>query len=96
MTGPFARRHVTAGPCVRCGNQTTRYGPLGRPHCDDCLPAGEWLAMHGLTGLPPEPGPGTDHNQNPESVHVAEVIQAFRDHPERFIASAFPDPPEAA
>jgi hypothetical protein len=37
-----------------------------------------------------------NQDQNPEPVHIAEVIQAFRDHPERFIAGAFPDPPEAA
>jgi hypothetical protein len=44
MTGPSGWRHVTTGPCTRCGTQTIRYGPLGRPHCDDCLPVGEWLA----------------------------------------------------
>lgn len=96
MTDPFAWRHVTAGPCVRCGTQTTRYGPIGRPHCDDCLPVGEWLAMHGLKQLSPETEPAMDQNQNPEPVPIAEVIQAFRDHPDRFIAAAFPDPPEAA
>jgi hypothetical protein len=37
-----------------------------------------------------------DQDHNPEPVHIAEVIQALRDHPESFIADAFPDPPEAA
>ena len=96
MTGPSAWRHVTTGPCVRCGNQTTRYGPAGHPHCDDCLPAGEWLAMHGLKHLPPETGPATGQDHNPEPVPIADVIQAFRDDPEGFIAGAVPEPPEAA
>lgn len=96
MTDPFAWRHVTSGPCVLCGIQTTRYGPLGRPHCDDCLPVGEWLAEHGLKELPPETEPRMAQDRNPEPVPIAEVIQAFRDHPERFIAGAFPGPPEAA
>ena len=96
MTGPSPWRNVTTGPCGRCGNRTTRYGPLGRPQCDDCLPAGEWLAIHGLKELPPETEPGTGQGHKPEPVHIAEVIRAFRDHPETFIAQAFPEPPEAA
>jgi len=43
-----------------------------------------------------ETKPVTDQKHNPEPVPLAEVIQALRDHPERFIANAFPDPPEAA
>jgi hypothetical protein len=80
MTDPFACRQSTTGPCTGCGNPTTRYGPRGRPHCDDCLPVGEWLAMHGLKELPPE----------------AVIIQAFLDHPEEFAAATLPVPPEAA
>jgi hypothetical protein len=53
-------------------------------------------AEHGLPQLPPETGPGTGHGQHPEPVPVAEVIQAFRDHPELFTAGALPEPPEAA
>ena len=96
MTGPLAWWHITSGPCVQCGIQTTRYGPTGRPHCDDCLPVGEWLAMHGLKEPPPETEPAMDQDHNPEPVHIAEVIQAFRDRPEGFIATVFPEPPEAA
>jgi hypothetical protein len=43
---------------------------------------------------PPETEPAID--RNPEPVRIADVIQAFRDHPDRFIADAYPDPPEAA
>lgn len=32
----------------------------------------------------------------PEPVHIAEVIQAFREHPDLFTAADLPDPPEAA
>ena len=52
--------------------------------------------MHGLKELPAETEPAMDQDHNPEPVHIAEVIQAFRDYPERFIATAFPEPPEAA
>ena len=31
-----------------------------------------------------------------EPVPIAEVIQAFREHPDLFIAADLPDPPEAA
>jgi hypothetical protein len=49
----FGWRHVTTGPCARCGTQATRYGP----HGDECLPVGEWLAIHGLKQLPPKRNP---------------------------------------
>lgn len=99
MTGPCAWRHVISGPCVRFGTQTTRYGPSGRPHRDDYLPVGEWLAEQGLTHPPSQTEPeepGMDQDPSPEPVYIAEVIQAFREHPELFMAADLPDPPEAA
>lgn len=27
---------IRTGPCARCGAQTVRYGPAGRPLCGDC------------------------------------------------------------
>jgi hypothetical protein len=96
MTDPFAWRHVTTGPCTGCGARTTRYGPHGRPHCDDCLPAGEWLATHHLTQPPNETEPAMDQDHNPEPDRIADVIQAFRDPPGLFTAATAPDPPEAA
>jgi hypothetical protein len=44
----------------------------------------------------PETEPVTDQHHYPEPVPIAEIIQAFRDHPESFITGAFPEPPEAA
>lgn len=96
MTGPSAWRHVTTGSRTRRGNQAVLYGPRGRPRRDDRPPTGEWPATRGLHQLPPETEPDMDQEQYPEPGRIAEVIQAFRDHPESFIADAFPDPPEAA
>jgi hypothetical protein len=99
MTDPLAWRQPTTGPCTGCGNPTTRYGPRGRPHCDDCLPIGEWLAMHGLKELPPEEcntNPAERETGDRAPVRLAVIIQAFREHPEEFAAATLPQPPEAA
>jgi hypothetical protein len=45
----------------------------------------------GITGSPKPIEP-----ENREPVPISEVIRAFLSHPERFIADAFPEPPEAA
>jgi len=99
MTAPFAWRQITTGACTGCRNPTTRYGPGGRPHCDDCLPIGEWLAMHGLKELPPEEcdtNPAEHETEDRAPVRLAVIIQAFRDNPEEFANATLPEPPEAA
>jgi hypothetical protein len=51
-----------------------------------------------MTGYIPAGDHGDARQRDPslEPVHIAEVIQAFREHPELFIAADLPDPPEAA
>jgi hypothetical protein len=34
--GPVDNPLPVTGPCSRCGTTTTRYGPAGRPICDQC------------------------------------------------------------
>jgi hypothetical protein len=99
MTDPLAWWQPTTGPCTGCGNPTTRYGPRGHPHCDDCLPIGEWLAMRGLKELPPEDcdtTPAEHETEDRAPVHLAVIIQAFLNHPGEFAAATLPVPPEAA
>ena len=51
-----------------------------------------------MTGYIPAGDRGWARQRDPSSepVPIAEVSQAFREHPELFIAADLPDPPEAA